>query len=215
MYSLVKDLAPKSVVWAHKNIYYDEPGLKIEDKKSMFLITMVNEEYFFGCPLTKNNSLKSGTVLHKSVYPIKYDSTINERLYKLCSDDIVGSERFKVSDGAFEHFTRRLYQRIAIGKIDSPEEYNELFVSEYLKNHYPVTGDIVVYPSCDKIFKYYYIYSEDRKQYHGLKLQREGYNNYHIASNYLSAISKDIRFYDYYKNHMIRREDITKVLLKK
>ena len=163
MYKLNKIVAPRSVIWAKKSIYYDKPELSNPDKTSMFLVTYVNEDYFFGCPLTMNPSPKNSTVLLKSHYPLKRDSRVNEYLYKLTGQDIIGDELFKVTRGTLEYFKRCLYQRIVLGNAESPEEYNDIFVEEYLKDYRPTVNNIVVYPSAEKVFRYYYVAGETEK----------------------------------------------------
>lgn len=205
MYIVNKNVFAKSIVWANKNIYYDKPNDQIENKRSMFLITMVNEDYFFGCPLTVNDSNHNRTVLRKKHYPLKQDSKITECLYKLTYEDLISNKYFMITDGTFEHFTRSLYQRIIIDQMESPKEYNELFVNEYLKSHQPNINDVIVYPSNEKIFKYYYILDEDENNYQLLKLNKLGLWNYNIdnSDEYIIVKPKSERFYDYYSKYNI------------
>lgn len=198
MYKLNKIVAPRSVIWAKKSIYYDKPELSNPDKTSMFLVTYVNEDYFFGCPLTMNPSPKNSTVLLKSHYPLKRDSRVNEYLYKLTGQDIVSDELFKITRGTFEYFKRCLYQRIALGHAESPEEYNDIFVEEYLKDYRPTVNNIVVYPSAEKVFRYYYVAGETEKDYLLLKLNKNSYNNFSLIHEQILPMSKSVRFYDYY-----------------
>lgn len=200
MYLLKDDLCPGTVVWANRNIYYDRPDEALYGKRSMYLITSLNTEYFFGCPLTTNFSRKNSTVLRKKFYPLRQDSRVNECLYKLEYNDIASSVTFKVSRGTFENFKRNLYKRIAIGAIDSPDEYNDIFVKEYLMYNKPEIGNILVYPSEEKVFKYYYICSNRGDSYTVIKLNEDN-RNYEVASSEMMEIPKAIRFYDYYDTY--------------
>ena len=83
MLILSKDLHPGMVVWAYKAPYYDDPYKVKFNDKGMYLITKVNYDYFFGCPIVASNSPKNTTILHKSIYPLRYDSRINECIYKI------------------------------------------------------------------------------------------------------------------------------------
>lgn len=204
MFILKKDIIPGTVVWAEKDIYYDQPDKKISGKRSMFLVTMINTDYFFGCPLTVNTSAKNQTVLSTKFYPVKKDSRVTECLYKIPYTNIANSKTFKVSDGTFKHFKRNLYKKIILGFADSPDEYNELFVNEFLKNNIPSIDDIIVYPSDDKVLKYYYIYDLDEETYSLLRLKKDGYN-YSLNSNCIEFIPKSIRFFDYFTNHNMHR----------
>lgn len=215
MYALTKNIIPGCVVWANKKVYYDKPNEPIELRRSMFLITFVNEKMILGCSLTKNNSTRNRTVLYASHYPIKQDSRINEDLYELRREEILPGKHFVISERTFEYFKRSLHQRIAVDMMVSPKIYSDIFENEYLKDHYPKVDDIAVYPSIDKKFKYYYIYDEDEKNYFGVKLDRTGYDNYWIAENSLQIISKSVKFYDYYEKKLIERDEVSKVLLKK
>lgn len=215
MYVLTKDIIPGCVVWADKKVFYDRPGEKIEPKRTMFLITTVNEEFLLGCPLSKSQSTRNRTILFKEFYPIKYNSRVTEDLYLLARDDVYTGRHFVIKDTTFEHFKRSLYQRIAVDKMISPEEYSEIFVEDYLREHYPKKDSLVVYPSDDKMFKYYYIYNEDENNFFGIKLNRIGYDNYYVIDPKVETISKQIRFYDYYEKSPISRLEVEKSLVKK
>lgn len=222
MYIDYNDITPKSVVWANKSIYYDKPGMIFPETRSMFVITMINEDYFLGCPLTTNNTLRNRTVLKKDFYPIKKDSRISTTLYKINKDDILSNKKFELTDGTFEHFKRDLYQKIVLNHMESPKEYSDMFVSEYLKDHYPKVNDVVAYPTNDRVFKYYYVYDENDKNYIGLSLDKMAHNIYVPNTTNFTTISKDIRFYDYYDDSALTRDMVdnylerkSKVLIKK
>ena len=131
MYILKKDIVPGTVLWGKKKIYYDAPGLDVENKKCMYVVTMVNDDYFFGCPLTRKNSARFYTGLSSDKYPVQKNTRISECLYKLDYDDIVGPKHFSIEEKTFEHFKKNLYKKIAIGRADSPKEYNDLYVEEF------------------------------------------------------------------------------------
>ena len=200
MYLLKDDLCPGTVVWANRNIYYDKPDQVLYGKRAMYLITSLNTDYFFGCPLTTNHSKRNSTVLKRKFYPIKQDSKVNECLYKLEYNGIASSATFKVSKGTFENFKRNLYKRIVIGVADSPDEYNDIFVEEYLLDNKPAIGNIIVYPSDEKVFHYYYVCSNHGDNYTVIKLNEDSHN-YSVVDNALMEIPKNIRFYDYYDTY--------------
>lgn len=202
MYIVNRTILARSVIWANKNVYYDKPNVQPKNRKSMFLVTMVNDDYFFGSPLTINDSIRNRTVLRKELYPIKQDSKITENLYKLTYNDIVNNKCFMITEGTFERFIRTLYQRIAIGQMDGPEEYNQTFASYYLKNHKPKVNDIIAYPSDEKKFKYYYVLDEDDDNYQLLKLNKIDLYNF-IIDNSIVNMSKNVMFYDYYSGYTI------------
>lgn len=208
MFTLKKNLNPGTVIWAKRKIFYDRPGEIVDNRRSMYLVTMINHDYFLGCPLTTNASLRNSTVLKKSLYPIKWDSKINECLYKLTIDDIVSSTSFKITEGTFNHFKRDLYRRIIVGSADSPTEYNEMFVEEFLKDNQPRPNNVVVYPSEEKIFKYYYVYEEDENDYVLIKLNKEETHTYSLSDPNPVKIPKSIRFFDYFSTHNITRESV-------
>lgn len=197
MYMLKKDLCPGTVVWANRNIYYDKPDEFLCGKKAMYLITSLNTDHFFGCPLTINSSKRNGTILKSKFYPIKCDSRVNECLYYLKYEDIIGNTSFKVTENTFRNFKRNLYKKIVIGAADSPDEYNDIFVEEYLLDNKPSINSILVYPSDEKVFHYYYVCSNHGDNYTVIKLNEDSHN-YSVAGNKLMEIPKDIRFYDYY-----------------
>lgn len=214
MYILKKDLNPGCVVWANRNVCYDASVTSLSSKRGMFVITNINKDYFLGCRITSNPLFMQQTILKKELYPIKHDSRILECLYKIPYDDIVSSKSFKISKGTFNHFKRGLYQRIVIDSIESPEEYNDEFVRSYLKMNIPKPNNIIVYPSSDKKFKYYYICEEDKDNYIVLSLDKTKDYNYSLDNSEISIMPKNIRFYDYFNNHPLERETVNKVLMK-
>lgn len=204
MFQLKKELIPGTVIWANRNIYYDEPDRPLYGKSSMYLITMLNSDYFFGCPLSISNSTKNRTVLHKKYYPIKYNSKIKECIYRLSYEDIVSPKKFQISEGTFEHFKRKLYKKIILGYVDSPKEYNDIFIEEYLKEHQPAIGSILVYPTEEKVFKYYYICDMDQDTYSVLPLVNKKHI-YSLISDKKETISKNIKFFDYFQNFKLEK----------
>lgn len=211
MFVLKENLAPKQVIWAKKNIYYDRPDIELTNKTAMYLITMVNEDYFLGCPLTTSCSNRNLTILSSSNYPLKRDSRINNCLYKLETEDVLSIPLFEIDDKAFLHFQRELYKKIVLGCIYSPTEYNDLFVEELLKTYKPKPDSILVYPSEEKVFRYYYLYDESDEYYSLLNLTKEE-NNYYLASTNIVAVPKSIRFFDFYTNHNLTRDEIEQSL---
>ena len=211
MYILKKDITPGMVVWGKKTVYYDQPEKIIHGKSCMYVVTMVNEDYFFGCPLTTQSCMKNSTVLSSTIYPIRQDSRIRESLYKVYYDEITSSNTFKVSPRTFEHFKRNLYKRIILGQSDSPRMYNELFVEEYLREHVPAIDNILVYTAPDKQFKYYYLYDENETDYVGVRLnlhKENGQYNYSLYDQKLVNIPKSERFFDCYTNHTLSRDAV-------
>ena len=215
MYILRKDIKPGVVIWGDRNIYYDDPTKILHGRKSMYVITMVNEDHFYGCPLTVNKSGKNCTILSTKHYPIKQDSRITECLYKLSYSDIVSDTKFTLTEGTFEHFKRSLYKRIILGSADSPKEYNEIYVNEYLKEHVPRVNDILVYPSEEKQFKFYYLYDQDDENYICVSLNQEKDKDkylYSIEKIELINIPKSIRFFDYFTKHSLNRDTVEEAL---
>jgi len=218
MYSLKRELVPGTVVWGERKIYYDDPNRKLQGKRSMYLITSVNSDHFYGCPLLVRNNEKNGTLLSKKHYPLKYDSIVMECLYKLSYSDILSPMSFRVSPKTLEHFRRNLYKKIILGHAESPEEYNELFVKQFLEDNVPTTNDIVVYPSEEKVFKFYYIYDDLEDRYKGIKLEQhkdDGVYSYTITDGKLVDLPKSVYFYDFFPNHPVKREDIEESVNKK
>lgn len=212
MFRLKKELIPGTVVWANRNIYYDEPDRPLYGKRSMYLITMVNSEYFFGCPLTTSSSTKNRTVLDKKYYPIKYNSRITECLYCLSYFDIVSPKTFQISEGTFEHFKRDLYKKIILGYADSPKEYNDVFIEEYLKDHQPTIGNILVYPTEEKVCKYYYICDMDQDTYSVLPLVNQKYI-YSLVNDKKETIPKNIKFFDYFQNYKLEEKTEERLMI--
>lgn len=215
MYILKKDVVPGMVVWGEKTIYYDQPGKMIDGKHCMYVVTKVNEDHFLGCPLTTQTCRKNSTVLSSKNYPIKYDSRIRETIYKVYYDQIVSPSTFMLTERTFEHFKRNLYKRIMLGKCDSPSCYNEPFAEEYFMEHVPSIGDVLVYPSDNKQFKYYYTYGETEEDYLGVPLELnrdDGSFTYTIVSSELVNIPKSTRYFDIYSNHSLTREEVDAVV---
>ena len=217
MYLLRKDITPGMVVWGEKTVYYDQPEKIIKNRKCMYVVTSVNKDYFFGCPLTTQSCMKNSTILSSKIYPIKQDSRVRETLYKVYYDQIVSSQTFKVSPRTFEHFKRNLYKRIILGQSDSPRMYNEPFVEEYLRDHVPSIDNILVYTAPDKQFKYYYLYDENETDYIGVRLNLNKENheyNYSLCGKELVHIPKSERFFDCYTSHNLSRDVVEEGLKK-
>jgi len=211
MLILKKDIVPGMVVWGEKNVYYDQPDRSIEDKKCMYVVTMVNDDYFLGCSLTTQACKKNSTILSKKHYPIRNDSRVRETLYKVYYDQIVNSRSFKLDPNTFEYFKRNLYKRIMLGNADSPSEYNEAFVSEYVKEHVPSVDSIVMYTAPEKKYKYYYAYSENEADFICVPLNRENINEnivYSVMSDEFVTIPKTVRYFDFFTNHTLSREEV-------
>lgn len=217
MYILKKDITPGMVVWGEKTVYYDQPEKIIKNRRCMYVVTSVNDNYFFGCPLTTQSCMKNSTILSTKHYPIKQDSRIRETLYKVYYDQIVSSQSFKVSERTFEHFKRNLYKRIILGESDSPRMYNEPFVEEYIRTHQPEIDNILVYTSPERKFKYYYLYDENITDYIGVRLNLEKENgkfNYTVSDKELVTIPKSERFFDCYTSHTLSRDEVEEGLKK-
>lgn len=217
MYTLKRDVVPGTVVWGERKIYYDQPNKPLYGKKSMYLVTMINDDYFFGCPLKTKIPGNGSTVICKKNYPIKQDSAVDECLYKLEYSDIVNPSSFRVSSGTFDHFKRNLYRKIVLGMSNSPKEYNDLFMEEYLKNHTPRVDDVIVYPGEEKTLKYFYICDEDNDNYTLLPLKKDKICDesiYTITDNKLTSMSKSILCYDFYREHSLSRLKVDNALNK-
>jgi len=217
MYILKKDITPGTVVWGEKTVYYDQPEKVLHNRKCMYVVTMVNDDYFLGCPLTTHVSKKYITVLESKYYPIKRDSKISECLYKVYYDQIVSPATFQVRPGTFEYFKRCLYKRIILDQAASPRMYNEPFVEEYLANHKPEVDNILVFPSREKVFKYYYLYDEDDNNYVCVRLnihQDTQPYSYSLSNQELVTIPKTERYFDCYTKHPLSRETVEEGLKK-
>lgn len=210
MYTLKKDLHPGTVVWANRKIYYDRPDQELFGKRAMYLITSLNTNYFFGCPLTTNTSKRNGTILRSRFYPIKHDSRVNECLYQLEYEDIIPTTSFAITENTFKNFKRNLYKKIVIGAADSPSEYNDVFVEEYLLDNKPPVDSILVYPSDEKVFYYYYVCSNHGDHYTAIRLNEKSYN-YTVAGDDLIEIPKSIRFYDYFTTYNMSSKEKQKI----
>lgn len=210
MYKLEKEIVPGTVVWAEKKVYYDIADKVPNIRSNMFVITMVNDDYFFGSPVAKNNYMKNYTVLSTKFYPIREDSRILECIYKILPSDIVSPKSFKITPQTLEHFRRNLYKKIILGHAISPVEYNEAFVQDFLNTHVPKVDNVIVYPSSEKILKHYYIYDEDEENYSLLRLNKEGFN-YYIGSKTLETVPKDVRFFEYFTDHSLPRPSVEQI----
>lgn len=207
MFKLNRELVPGMVVWAQRQPYYDAPEKLKQGAKSMYLITKVNSRYFFGCPLTTSPSPRNCTILRKGLYPISYTSRISECIYKIAKADIVNPKTFFVSPKTLEYFRRKMYERIILEHAEGPKEYNEIFVNDYLLDHIPRRDDIIVYPSKEKKFKYYYIYDVCENDYTLLKLNKAD-GKYSLCDTDKIIMPKSTRFFSYYRDSGIIRDDI-------
>ena len=73
------------------------------------------------------------------------------------------------------------------------------------------TNDIIVYPSEEKVFKFYYIYDDLEDSYKGVKLEQhkdDGIYSYTITDGKLIDLPKSIHFYDFFTNHPVKREAV-------
>jgi len=103
---------PNNVVWAYRDVFYDEPDKIIAGHKNMFLILKTENDYFYGCKLEKHNGDGNRNVLKKEYYPIKYDSKVATNIYKISVNDVIGTFSFKVRPAKVEHIKRNIYKRI-------------------------------------------------------------------------------------------------------
>ncbi len=211
MLILSKDLHPGMVVWAYKAPYYDAPyKVKFQDK-GMYLIVKVNYDYFLGCPVVISNSPKNSTILHKSIYPLRSDSRVNECIYKISNNDIVSRKNFSVLPETLEYFKRKMYERIVLGYAEGKEEYNDIFINDYLSTHIPSKGNIITYPSKEKKLYRYYIYDENKRNYVLIELDKiEG--DYFIHNTKKIVIPKKIKFFSYYENPNIDHNKLKEML---
>lgn len=215
MYLLKKDIIPGMVVWGEKTIYYDQPDKIVDGRRCMYVVTKVNEDHFLGCSLTTQTCKKNSTVLSKKNYPIQHDSRIRETIYKVYYDQIVSPSTFMLTERTFEHFKRNLYKRIILGKCDSPSFYNEPFAEEYFREHIPAIGDVLVYPSDNKKFQYYYVYDKTEEDYLGVQLdlnRDDGSFTYTVIGDEIVNIPRSIRYFDIYSNHTLTKEEIDNVI---
>lgn len=211
MLILSKDLHPGMVVWAYKAPYYDDPYKVKFNDKGMYLITKVNYDYFFGCPIVASNSPKNTTILHKSIYPLRYDSRINECIYKISNYDIVSRKSFSVLPETLEYFKRKMYERIVLGYVEGKEEYNDIFVNDYLSTHIPTKGNIISYPSKEKKLYRYYIYDEDKSNYILIELDKID-GDYFVHNTKKIVMPKHIRFFSYYENPNMDHNKIREII---
>lgn len=209
MYSLNRELREDlhlgTVVWACKSNYYVEPDNAYTKKAQMFLINKLNPDYFLGSPLSIRKGGEKSTVLNHNFYPLRSDSILIECLYRIPYEDIVNNKTFQITEGTLTHFRRNLYKRIILGEAYGLDEYNEMFVRDYLEDNKPSINDIVVYTTEEKNLQYYYICEEDENTYFGFWLNREdGYNRYTLASDEIEEVSKEKRFFDYYRDPFMK-----------
>lgn len=213
MFVLSKELIPGMVVWSYKAPYYDDPNKMKFNAKGMYLITKVNYDYFFGCPIVAGGSPKNSTMLHKSVYPLKYDSRVNECIYKIPNSDIISNHTFQLLPKTFEYFKRKMYERIALGYAEGITEYNDIFANDYLNDHIPKVGNVISYPSEEKKLRYYYIYDEDKSNYILISLDKEDYN-YSLHDTKKIVMPKKTRFYTYYENAGMDHDKVDEIIMK-
>lgn len=208
MYSINKNIFPGHVVWAYRNVYYDQPEKIVFNKVNMFLVLKTKDDYFYGCKVERNSEGCKSNVLKKKFYNLKYDSRVAPDIYKINFFDIASSESFKVTEGTLANIKRNIYKRIILGHNKGPIEYQEVFVKDYLKDNKPKVDNIVVYPSVEKEFKYYYIYEDNDEYYSLIKLKKENTNTYSVEDNNEVIMSKDIPYFDYYVNHSLLRDTV-------
>lgn len=212
MNNIEKYLEPGNVLWARRDIFYDQPERIVSDKVNMFLVLKKEDNSFLGCKIEKNPVGGNKNVLKKRFYPLKYDSRVASDIYKIDFDAIASSYTFRVSEGAFSNIKRNIYKRIVLGYNKGPKEYQEEFVKDYLEENKPQEDNIIVYPSIDKRYKYYYVYEDNEDYYSLIELKKHDFDYYTIMSNEEVLMPKNIPYFDFYKEHSLTRSDIDYVL---
>lgn len=193
------------VVWAKQIPYYDKPWLVGPKDNAMYAITSVNDKYFFGCPLIKdNNSNRNSTFLSNKIYPLTYNSRINECIYCIDKNYIVNPNTFTIAPKTFEHFKRKLYERIVIDKAEGYKEYNDYYADEYMLEHQPPVGSVIVYPTTEKVFNMFYIKDEDKNVYYLQEVNKQDKNIFEVSSKQIIKKLKNIRYYSYYVGEQVK-----------
>ena len=201
------DLSFGTVVWARPSFYYDKDDSYIINKNRMYVIVKQMPEGFLSAPITSSVE-PHHAFLSKRKYPIKLDSEIKECLYCVAMSDIVSPNVFKVEASTMNYFRRRMYEKIVLGYAEGREEYNNLFVKDYLLDHKPKVDNIIVYPKTNsKGYNYYYIYDMDEDSYCLIELDRIQ-KDYYIKNETPIFKDKNIRFYTYYNNHSLKRTTV-------
>lgn len=205
-------IEPGVVVWANRNIFYDQPDKIITDKINMFLVLKKDDNSFYGCKLDKNPVDGTSNVLRKKFYPLKYDSRVSADIYKIDFDSIANTCTFKVTEGTLSNIKRNIYKRIVLGYNQGPIEYQEEFVKDYIKEHRPETDNIIAYATNEKKYQYFYIYENEDEYYSLIKLKREGINYFSLESSNEVLMPKTIPYFDYYTSHNLTRDNVDKYL---
>lgn len=207
------ELVPGTVVRAHSAEFYDCKNDGRLNKRRMYVIVKEMPKYILGCRITSNLSKKNATIIQKDKYPFLYvDSKIDECIYRIPKSDIDSLKTFRIEPGTMEYFRRRLYQRIVLGFADGINEYNDMFVYDYLEDHVPQTNNIIVYPSDELQYKYYYIYDTLDDDYELVELSKKSLGVFCVTGSNTIIKPKNIRFYTYYTDHNITRDEVSKSL---
>ena len=212
MYITKKDINPGCVLWAKRSIYYDQPNKPVENKANMFFVIKAMDDNFLGCPLERNNCNKNYNILKSKFYPIKYDSKVVTNIYKIPYGDIQSPILFQVTEGTLQNIKRNLYKRIILGYSEGPKEYSDIFTKEFLSENVPCVDNIIVYPSSDKKYKYYYIYDDNEEYYSLIELKRHDIDYFSVIDNNEVLMPKDIPYFDFYSDHSFDRSEVDKAL---
>ena len=212
MYHDKNNVIPSSVVWASRNVFYDQPDKTIDKQINMFLVLKTEDMHFYGCKLEKNPTGGTNNVLKKKFYPLKYDSRVAANIYKIPFNDIVNNFTFMVTQGTFQNIKRNIYKRIILGHNEGPVEYQEMFVNDFLKDNQPQVDNIIVYPSEEKQYKYYYIYDDMGDYYSLIQLQKEEKDHFSVLDSKEILVPKQARYFDCYDNHTLSREEVEEYL---